>query len=111
MVARPGYARAMRRLASAPNLALATLWADALGSAGLDVRVFSRYLSGIAGGIPPQEAEPTLWVMDEGDFERATQLLRELRSPPRGPGWACAGCGERHGPQFGACWNCGALRG
>ncbi len=100
----------MRRVDSAPNLALATLWADALTSVGIEARVFSRYLSSIAGEIPPSEAQPTIWVLDDEDFDRARELLLELRRPPRGPGWSCADCGERHGPQFAQCWNCGAAR-
>ncbi len=100
----------MRRLASAPNLLIATLWADTLRAAGIEARVFSRYLSSIAGEIPPHEAEPAVWVLDEADFERARRLLHELRSPPRLPEWICSGCGERHPAQFAACWNCGAAR-
>ncbi len=100
----------MRRVDSAPNLVIATLWADALTSAGIEARVFSRYLSSIAGEIPPNEAEPTVWVLDDADLDRARALLRELRRPLRGPGWNCLECGEHHGPQFAQCWNCGAAR-
>jgi hypothetical protein len=100
----------MRRVESAPNLVIATLWADALSAAGIEARVFSRYLSSIAGEIPPSEAEPTVWVLDDRDLERARQLLGELQRPVRGAGWRCESCGERHGPQFAQCWNCGAAR-
>ena len=100
----------MRRVESAPNLVIATLWADALSAAGIEARVFSRYLSSIAGEIPPSEAEPTVWVLDNRDLERARQLLGELQRPVRGPWWRCEACGERHGPQFAQCWNCGAAR-
>ena len=104
------YARCMRRVESAPNLVIATLWADALSAAGIEARVFSRYLSSIAGEIPPSEAEPTVWVLDDSDLERARQLLGELQRPVRGAWWRCDSCGERHGPQFAQCWNCGAAR-
>ena len=100
----------MQRLESAPNLVIATLWADALSAAGIEARVFSRYLSSIAGEIPPHEALPTVWVLDDSQIERARSLLRELQRPLRGPGWACRDCGESHGPQFATCWNCGARR-
>ena len=100
----------MPRVDSAPNLVLATLWADALSAAGIEARVFSRYLSSIAGEIPPSEAEPTVWVLDDADLERARALLLELRRPLRGPGWNCRECGEHHGPQFAQCWKCGAGR-
>jgi hypothetical protein len=100
----------MKRVDSAPNLVIATLWADALTSAGMPAEVFSRYLSSIAGEIPPDQCDPTIWVLDDADLPRARQLLRELRAPVRGSGWICPGCGERHGPQFAQCWNCGRAR-
>lgn len=106
----PGYARRMRRVGSAPNLVIATLWADSLSAAGIEARVFSRYLSSIAGEIPPNEAEPTVWVMDDAELARARQLLDEWQRPVRGVPWRCEHCGERHGPQFAQCWNCGAAR-
>jgi len=101
----------MKRLDVAPNLVIATLWADALNAAGIRAAVFSRYLSSIAGEIPPDECNPAVWVLDDADLARAQQLLGELRTPLRGRRWQCPGCGERHGAQFAQCWNCGRERG
>ena len=100
----------MKRVDNAPNLVIATLWADALSAAGMPAQVFSRYLTSIAGEIPPHETDPAVWVMYDEDLPRARQLLRELQRPVPGSGWTCAECGERHGPQFAQCWNCGAAR-
>ncbi len=100
----------MKRVDIAPNLVLATLWADALCAAGMRAEVFSRHLSSIAGEIPPDQCNPAVWVLDDADLPRARQLLRELRTPVRGAHWVCPDCGERHGPQFAQCWNCGRTR-
>ena len=97
----------MKRVDIAPNLVIATLWADALNAAGMRAEVFSRYLTSIAGEIPPDQCNPAVWVMNDNDLARARQLVRELRTPVRGAGWTCPECGERHGPQFAQCWNCG----
>lgn len=100
----------MKRVDSAPNMVIATLWADALNAAGIRAEVFSRYLTSIAGEIPPDQCDPAVWVLDDADLPRARQLLQDLRRPVRGVRWVCCGCGERHGPQFAQCWQCGRSR-
>ena len=53
----------MKRLAQAPNLAIATLWADILNGAGLGVTVQRAFAGSIAGEIPPDQALPELWLI------------------------------------------------
>lgn len=48
----------MQRLRSAPNLLLATLWADWLNQGGLPASVQRGYGCGIVGEIPPDQALP-----------------------------------------------------
>ena len=99
----------MRRLASAPNLALATLWADMLCAAGIETSVQRAFASSIAGELPPDQALPELWVADEAQWAQGRQVLHELQHPPA-QRWACAGCGEVVEGPFEQCWNCGASR-
>ncbi|MDB5999444.1 MAG: hypothetical protein JWP52_1143 [Rhizobacter sp.] len=96
----------MKRLTSAPNLALATLWADMLNSAGVETTVERAFASGMAGGVPVDQTLPELWVVDDDRLEAARTLLRELRHP-RSRHWACPGCGEIIEGPFEECWNCG----
>lgn len=98
----------MKRLLQAPNLALATLWADQLQNAGIDTSVQRAYASGIAGEIPPDQALPEIWVLDPADHARATELLHALRHQPHRR-WLCRSCGELVEGPFEQCWNCGAL--
>lgn len=97
----------MKRLVSAPNLALATMWADMLGHAGVAATVQRAYAGSIAGELPPDQAMPEVWVVDDDQLERARTLLDELRSPVQRR-WVCRGCGERVEGAFEECWNCGA---
>jgi hypothetical protein len=99
----------MKRLVQAPNLALATLWADQLSAAGFEASVQRAYASAIAGQIPPDQALPEIWIEDDGRHAQALVMLEELRHPP----WrrfACAGCGETVEGPFEVCWNCGTAR-
>lgn len=97
----------MRRLTSAPNLALATLWADMLTHAGIAATVQRAYASSIAGELPPDQALPEVWVSEDTQLEAARVLLAQLRHPPSRH-WRCPGCGEQIDGPFEQCWNCGA---
>jgi hypothetical protein len=96
----------MKRLLQAPNLALATLWADMLGSAGITASVQRAYASSIAGEIPPDQALPEVWILDDDQIDAARALLPALREPAWRR-WACPGCQELIDGPFAQCWNCG----
>ena len=98
----------MKRLTTAPNLALATLWADLLNNAGVPTTVQRQYASSIAGEVPPDQTLPELWVQDADQFDMARTLLHELRHPVTRR-WGCPGCGELIDGPFEQCWKCGAL--
>ena len=96
----------MRKLAQAPNIAIATLWADVLCQAGLTASVQRYFLSGIAGELPPDQRLPEVWVTHDHQEARAKALLHDLQNPPQRR-WAC-GCGEWLEGGFEQCWQCGA---
>lgn len=98
----------MKRLVQAPNLAIATLWADWLTQAGVQANVQRAYASSIAGEIPPDQALPEVWLIDEAQFDTALRLLDELRRQPHRQ-WVCRSCHERVEGPFEQCWNCGAM--
>jgi Putative prokaryotic signal transducing protein len=99
----------MKRLQPAPNLALATLWADMLSGAGVPATVQRAYASGIAGELPPDQALPEIWLHDAAQFEAAKALLAEWQHLPHRL-WACPGCHEIVEGPFEQCWNCGEPR-
>jgi hypothetical protein len=97
----------VKRLSQAPNLAIATLWADVLNGAGFAVSVQRAFASSIAGEIPPDQALPELWLADAAQLAGARALLHALQNPPERR-WACRGCGEVVEGPFDTCWSCGA---
>jgi hypothetical protein len=99
----------MKRLLQAPNLVLATLWADQLSGVGIEASVQRAYASGIVGQIPPDQALPEVWVADEAHHAQALALLHQWQHQPE-QRWACAQCAEIIEGPFEQCWNCGALR-
>lgn len=95
----------MRRIAQAPNAAIAALWADMLREAGIAASVQRQYLSGVAGEIPPDQCLPEVWITHDEQEAQARLLLEQLRNLPQRR-WQCA-CGELVEGGFESCWNCG----
>ena len=95
----------MRRVAQAPNIAIAALWVDTLREAGIAASVQRQFLSGAAGELPPDQCLPEVWVLHEEQEAAARTLLRDLAHLPQRR-WSCA-CGELVEGGFESCWNCG----
>ena len=97
----------MQRLTQAPNLAIATLWVDALKMEGIAASVHRQYLGSVAGELPPDQCLPEVWVHEDAQLANARQLLLDLQHTPQHR-WYCR-CGELVEGGFEQCWNCGAL--
>lgn len=95
----------MKRIAQAPNLAIAALWVDTLQEAGYSASVQRQFLSGIAGELPPDQCLPEIWLLHDEQEEGARALLEELKHLPQRR-WQCA-CGELVEGGFESCWRCG----
>ena len=86
----------------------AYLIADRLNQAGIRAHVFNEHASSIVGDVPPDVAQPQVWLADDSDEPRARALLRAieldaLRVTPRN----CRSCGEQSPGNFDLCWKCG----
>ena len=97
----------MLRLTQAPNLAIATLWADALCNEGIGASVQRQFLGGVAGELPPDQCLPEVWLTHPEQEVRARTLLYDLQHVPQRR-WLCQ-CGELVEGGFEQCWNCQAL--
>jgi len=95
----------MRRVAQAPNLAIAALWVDTLQEAGIAASVQRQFLAGAAGELPPDQCLPEIWVRHPEQEDRARELLQQLAHLPQRR-WRCA-CGEVVEGGFEECWACG----
>ena len=94
----------MPRLTQAPNLAIATLWADALAQEGIAASVQRQYLGSVAGELPPDQCLPEVWIQEASQELRARALLHDLQNVPQHR-WQCT-CGELVEGGFEQCWNC-----
>lgn len=104
---KPRMLCAMPRLTQAPNLAIATLWADALAVEGIVTSVQRQYLGSVAGELPPDQCLPEVWIQDVVQEKQARELLHHLQHIPQRR-WHCS-CGELVEGGFEQCWNCAAL--
>jgi hypothetical protein len=86
----------------------AFLVADWLNQAGIRAHVFNQYASSIVGDVPPDVAQPQVWLERDADRERAAILLSRLTEEASRAGSAhCGACGEDSPANFDLCWNCG----
>jgi hypothetical protein len=92
----------MKRLQQAPNLALATLWADMLSGVGVPASVQRAWVGSIVVDLPPDQSLPEIWLQDEGQFEQAGLLLRQWQNLPHPPGSARAAAKVSMGPSSSA---------
>jgi hypothetical protein len=97
----------MPHLTQAPNLAIATMWADALTAEGIEASVQRQYLGSAAGELPPDQCLPEVWIKNGDQEDRAKLVLHDLRHMPQHR-WFCT-CGELVEGGFQECWNCGAM--
>ncbi|MDO5626640.1 MAG: DUF2007 domain-containing protein [Pseudomonadota bacterium] len=98
----------MRRLTHAPNAAIAQIWADVLCEAGYPATVERRFLSSVAGELPPDQCLPEIWLRHDEHHAAARALLHDLARTPQHQ-WTCPACGEHIEGGFEQCWACGAL--
>ena len=71
-----GGSRAMIRFYVARQRYDAYLVADRLNQAGIRAHVFNEHASSIVGDVPPDVAQPQVWIADDNDEPRARALLR-----------------------------------
>ena len=66
----------------------------------------NEFAQGAAGDISVFDAWPEIWVFDDADFERATDIVKLSETKVNTPDWVCKNCGESNDPSFDLCWNC-----
>jgi hypothetical protein len=89
----------------------AYLVADRLNQAGIRAHVFNEHASSIVGDVPPDVAQPQVWLERECDADRARVLLAGIEADAASAKpWDCPACGEESPGSFDLCWNCGRAR-
>ena len=98
----------MKKLTSAETIVTITHYQNLLAAEGIKTQIRNQHLGGIMGEMPVFETWPQLWVVNELEFDRATQLIEAADSESHEVPWTCRKCGEKNEGQYAACWNCEA---
>lgn len=100
----------MKLLFASPQPQDMELLRNALEKAAIGCEVRNQNVSAF---FPGAGFYPELWVLNDGDFEKAVELRDSLLKPEstNATAWICRVCGEESEAQFTSCWKCGALQG
>lgn len=103
----------MQRLYLARDRIEAQFLRDFLDRQLVETVVLGDYLAGAAGQLPAN-IFPEVWVLEDGELERAQGLLARFliqsQAGQQGAPWTCKACGETVEAGFALCWNCGRPR-
>ena len=108
--ARGGASRAltMQRIFVALHRIEAYLLVDRLAHAGIKAHVFNEHASSIVGEVPPDVAQPQVWLDDDADRASADAVLLAYQEERNRAGsTVCAKCSEENPATFELCWKCG----
>ena len=98
----------MERFYIALNRFDAYLVLHRLQQAGIEAHVFNEHMQSIAGDVPPEVAQPQVWLDDGADRPRAEAVLAAMRAERARTGTVrCPGCQEENPANFEICWKCG----
>lgn len=106
----------MKRVYVAKNPADAHLLKGLLEGERIEALVRGEFLWGARGEVPlTPETSPSVWVVNEVDYDRALEMVEEFRlneggRPREGTEWTCGRCGEINEAPFTECWQCGTER-
>lgn len=96
----------MKKLTSADSLITINHFKNLLAAEGIPTKIRNEYLGAIMGEMPFVETWPELWVINDLDFDRATELIKTVDEESPSSPWRCKHCGEENEGQFAACWKC-----
>jgi hypothetical protein len=97
------------RLCEEPDPFLRQLYLDALAQSAIKCRVMNEFAQGAAGELAMADIIPEIWLLDQRDLPKATEVLAQL-APKTGDNWHCRQCHEINGGAFEVCWQCGQER-
>jgi len=93
-----------------PNIMVVVQARSAIEIAGIRSVLRNEYAAGAIGELAPIDAWPEIWVLDDGDYERATSLIAASQAAMQEPDWQCVQCNNHCPATFDSCWHCGTER-
>ena len=102
----------MKEIFVHPDLTQLAHCRSILEEAGIACFIRNEETHDLIAGLPDPLRQPSLFVTDDADAERARELLRDIEGAEKSdtPEWKCPQCGEIVPGNFGSCWKCDALR-
>jgi hypothetical protein len=98
----------VERFYTALNRLDAYLLLHRLQKVGIAAHVFNEHASSIVGEVPPDVAQPQVWLERSRDRPRAEAVLAALTVERAQTGSVfCAACKEENPANFEVCWSCG----
>lgn len=100
-----------RLLCSTGTLYEAHILVDLLREVFIRAEVRNENLVGMVGMLPESATLPTIWIQNDGDFERGRAVVDEYearRVEQLPPDLTCPECGEVNPGNFELCWKCRA---
>jgi hypothetical protein len=98
----------MERFYIALNRFDAYLLLHRLQHAGIAAHVFNEHVQSIVGDVPPDVAQPQVWLENSSDRPRAERELAAMQRERAQTGSIrCRDCGEDNPANFELCWKCG----
>lgn len=96
----------MKLLYSNESLFMVTNVKNIMEAQGIDVFIKNEFSQGAIGEISAFDAWPEVWLFNEGDFQRATEVLQASEKLNDREDWTCKNCQEQNASSFEICWNC-----
>lgn len=73
---------------------------------GISTFIKNEFSQGAMGEISVFDSWPEVWLTDDADLERATEIVDSSQSNIDGEDWTCKNCSEENAQSFEICWNC-----
>lgn len=99
----------MKRVYTGRSIPDAGLVLAMLVEANIPAKVKNAQLQSMLGEASGIDGRPSVWILDDCDFEKAEAMVASFLNPADSAGlreWTCERCGEVHTAKFKACWKC-----
>lgn len=100
----------MKLLYTNENRILVSNIKNVIEHAGIDVTLKNEFAGGGVGELSTIDSWLELWVVNDEDFQKATEIVDLTLNAEQGYEWFCHKCAEKNDASFDFCWNCHAER-
>ena len=73
---------------------------------GIEVFLKNEFAQGALGEAAAFDTWPELWVINEGDYDKALAIVSATQQTENAADWRCNNCGELNDASFDICWHC-----